>query len=267
MITMAMNNNFKNLRQLSPKIISLLICFIFLFYFLQFVQSSGFGPSDRIPENAESQLSNSPLGFAEANSQILSVNVIMKSESMPFISPIDNQLVEIFWQMIDLNTTELRTLSISTSTDENGNAIFELLPGNYILRVDHNGVKSNESIIITPDEDREINWIISKYSISAYKIEFKDNNNQGVIYPEEIILLTYEEGPQLNQPILLELYVNSTSSSQKISSFTIVNILNKARASMIELTPNENFIISEFKSEFPPQAIMYAIDIENIRGQ
>ena len=264
---MAMNNNFKNLRQLSPKIISLLICFVFLFYFLQFVQSSGFGPSERIPENAESQISNSPLGFAEAESQVLSVNVIMKSESMPFISPIENQLVEIFWQMVDVNSKELRTLSVSTSTDENGNAIFELLPGSYTLRVDHNGVKNNESIIITPDNDREINWIISKYIISAYKIEFKDNNNQGIIYPEEIILLTYEEGPQLDQPILIELYVSSASSSQKISSFTIINTLNKARASIIELTPNENFIISEFKPEFPPQAIMYAINIENISGQ
>ena len=263
---MLINNNFNNIRQLSPKIISMLMCFIFLFYLLQFVQSSGFGTSETISENAEAQISNSPLGFGEADYRVLSVNVIMKSEATPFIAPIEYQLVEVFWQMIDVNTTELRTLSVSISTDENGNAIFELLPGNYILRVDYNGIKNNESIIITPDEDREINWIISKYSISAYRIEFKDKNNQGVIYPKEIILLIYEEGPQLAKPIVIELYVNSTSTSQKVSSFTIMNILNKARASIIEITPNENFIISEFKPEFPPEAIMYAIDIENIRG-
>tara|TARA_B100000446_G_C10368859_1_gene275868 strand:+ start:37 stop:609 length:573 start_codon:yes stop_codon:yes gene_type:complete len=190
----------------------------------------------------------------------------MKSEATPFIAPIENQLVEVFWQIVDVNTTELRTLSVSTSTDENGNVIFELLPGYYTLQVDYNGIKKNESIIITPDEDREINWIISKYSIPTYRIEFKDRNNQGVIYPKEIILLVYEEGPQLDKPLVIELYRNSTSASQKISSFTIVNIVNKARASIIEITPNENFIISEFKTESPPEVIMYSIDIENIRG-
>tara|TARA_B100001013_G_scaffold116880_1_gene67411 strand:- start:1023 stop:1814 length:792 start_codon:yes stop_codon:yes gene_type:complete len=263
---MSINNYFNNVRQISPKIISMLICFIFLFYLLQFVQSSGFGPSETIPDNAEAQISNSPLGFSEADSQILSVNIIMKSEATPFIAPIENQLVEVFWQIVDVNTTELRTLSVSTSTDENGNVIFELLPGYYTLQVDYNGIKKNESIIITPDEDREINWIISKYSISTYRIEFKDKNNQGVIYPKEIILLVYEEGPQLDKPLVIELYKNSTSASQKISSFTIVNIVNKARASIIEITPNENFIISEFKTESPPEVIMYSIDIENIRG-
>ena len=78
----------------------MLICFIFLFYLLQFVQSSGFGPSETIPDNAEAQISNSPLGFSEADSQILSVNIIMKSEATPFIAPIENQLVEVFWQMV-----------------------------------------------------------------------------------------------------------------------------------------------------------------------
>ena len=193
MTLMSINNYFNNVRHISPKIISMLICFIFLFYLLQFVQSSGFGPSETIPENAEAQIANSPLGFAEANSQILSVNIIMKSEATPFIAPIENQLVEVFWQIVDVNTTELRTLSVSTSTDENGNVIFELLPGYYTLQVDYNGIKKNESIIITPDEDREINWIISKFkfkltnktpkfTISYYYLDLKIFHSHTILF-------------------------------------------------------------------------------------
>ena len=57
--------SYKKIRFFSPKILSLLISFIFLFSLLQIVQNSGLGPVDSSFDDQQGNLADSPAGIGD----------------------------------------------------------------------------------------------------------------------------------------------------------------------------------------------------------
>ena len=99
--------------------------------------------------------------------------------------------------MRDLETQEMKEFTVSANTNIEGKAVFDLFPGEYTLRIDYNGISKNESIIINPGIENNVDWVISKYALKEYNLEFRDKNG-GIIYPEETIRMIYTGPPQLN---------------------------------------------------------------------
>lgn len=257
------SNNY-SVRLFSPKIITFLMTFILLFYLLQLVQSAGIGPSGGGVDDSLAGLGDSPAGFGNEDVYALEVNLIMKEEVEPYVYPIREQLVEVFWDMKDLESQEMQEFSVSATTDENGKAIFELFPGTYILRVDYQGTSKNETVIVNPNIENKIDWIISRYVIPTYNLEIRDKNG-GIVYPKEIIKIIYEGPPQLTDPSNIQL-LSDKSTTNKILNFEILSVINRGKVSIIEISPKESFLIANFTPEDPPQTIIYSINIDKSRS-
>ena len=155
----------------------------------------------------DDQFSNNdvPSGFGDENLYTLEVNIILKEEVEPYLRPVNEQLVEIFWDMRDLETQEMKEFTVSANTNIEGKAVFDLFPGEYTLRIDYNGISKNESIIINPGIENNVDWVISKYALKEYNLEFRDKNG-GIIYPEETIRIIYTGPPQLIDPSSIQLF-------------------------------------------------------------
>ena len=191
-------------RFFSTKIIPFVISAILLFLLLQIVQSAGLSESQIGAEEEQFGNNDVPSGFGDENLYTLEVNLILREEIEPYLQPINGQLVEVFWDMRDIETQEMKEFTLTSNTDTEGKAIFDLFPGQYKLRIDYNGIARNETIIIIPNTENNIDWVISKYSIGEYNLEFRDRNG-GIIYPEETIRMIYRGAPQLIDPSSIQL--------------------------------------------------------------
>ena len=252
--------HYKKIRFFSPKILSLLISFIFLFSLLQVVQNSGLGPVDSSFDDQQGNLADSPAGIGDESVFTLEVNVIMKEE-VEQAYPVTEQLVEIFWNMRDVQTNQMGEYTVSSNTDENGIAVFDLFAGEYTLRVNYQGISKNETISILANTENKIDWMISKYSIPSYNLEFKDKNG-GIIYPKETITIIYENSPLLLEPVAIQL----VSERAEITGFEVINVRNIEKVAIIDLNPIENFKVGEFSAENPLKASIYSIDVNKKSG-
>ena len=186
------------------------------------------------------------------------MNVILKEEVEPYLRPVNEQLVEIFWDMRDLETQEMKEFTVSANTDIDGKAVFDLFPGEYTLRIDYNGISKNESIIINPGNENNVDWVISKYALQEYNLEFRDRNG-GIVYPEETIRIIYTGPPQLIDPSSIQL----SSDLDGINLvFNVKEVTNRAEISIMELSPRESFKVGIFSPDNPPKALIYSIDVD-----
>ncbi len=253
-----LGNSHSDVRFLSTRITPFVIAAVLLFLLLQIVQSAGLSQSQIGSE--EDQFGNNDVssGFGDDNLYILEVNIILKEEVEPYLRPVNEQLVEIFWDMRDLETQEMKEFTVSANTNVEGKAVFDLFPGKYTLRIDYNGISKNESIIINPGNENNVDWVISKYVLKEYNLEFRDKNG-GIIYPEETIRIIYTGPPQLIDPSSIQL----SSDLDGINSvFDVKEVTNRAEISIMELSPRESFIIGIFSPDNPPEASIYSIDVD-----
>jgi len=253
-----LRNSHSDVRFLSTRITPFVIAAVLLFLLLQIVQSAGLSQSQIGSE--EDQFSNNdvPSGFGDENLYTLEVNIILKEEVEPYLRPVNEQLVEIFWDMRDLETQEMKEFTVSANTNIEGKAVFDLFPGKYTLRIDYNGISKNESIIINPGNENNVDWVISKYVLKEYNLEFRDKNG-GIIYPEETIRIIYTGPPQLIDPSSIQL----SSDLDGINLvFNVKEVTNRAEISIMELSPRESFIIGIFSPDNPPEASIYSIDVD-----
>jgi len=245
-----LGNSHSDVRFLSTRITPFVIAAVLLFLLLQIVQSAGLSQSQIGSE--EDQFGNNDVssGFGDDNLYILEVNIILKEEVEPYLRPVNEQLVEIFWDMRDLETQEMKEFTVSANTNVEGKAVFDLFPGKYTLRIDYNGISKNESIIINPGNENNVDWVISKYVLKEYNLEFRDKNG-GIIYPEETIRIIYTGPPQLIDPSSIQL----SSDLDGINLvFDVKEVTNRAEISIMELSPRESFIIGIFSPDNPPEA-------------
>ena len=251
-----LGNSHSDVRFLSTRITPFVIAAVFLL--LQIVQSAGLSQSQIGSE--EDQFGNNDVssGFGDDNLYILEVNIILKEEVEPYLRPVNEQLVEIFWDMRDLETQEMKEFTVSANTNVEGKAVFDLFPGKYTLRIDYNGISKNESIIINPGNENNVDWVISKYVLKEYNLEFRDKNG-GIIYPEETIRIIYTGPPQLIDPSSIQL----SSDLDGINLvFDVKEVTNRAEISIMELSPRESFIVGIFSPDNPPEASIYSIDVD-----
>ncbi|NSL74815.1 MAG: hypothetical protein HS050_02785 [Thaumarchaeota archaeon] len=252
-----LRNSHSDVRFLSTRITPFVIAAVLLFLLLQIVQSAGLSQSQIGSE--EDQFGNNDVssGFGDDNLYTLEVNIILKEEVEPYLRPVNEQLVEIFWDMRDLETQEMKEFTVSANTNIEGKAVFDLFPGKYTLRIDYNGISKNESIIINPGNENNVDWVISKYVLKEYNLEFRDKNG-GIIYPEETIRIIYTGPPQLIDPSSIQL----SSDLDGINLvFNVKEVTNRAEISIMELSPRESFIIGIFSPDNPPEASIYSIDV------
>ena len=252
-----LGNSHSDVRFLSTRITPFVIAAVLLFLLLQIVQSAGLSQSQIGSE--EDQFGNNDIssGFGDDNLYTLEVNIILKEEVEPYLRPVNEQLVEIFWDMRDLETQEMKEFTVSANTNVEGKAVFDLFPGKYTLRIDYNGISKNESIIINPGNENNVDWVISKYVLKEYNLEFRDKNG-GIIYPEETIRIIYTGPPQLIDPSSIQL----SSDLDGINLvFDVKEVTNRAEISIMELSPRESFIIGIFSPDNPPEASIYSIDV------
>ena len=253
-----LGNSHSDVRFLSTRITPFVIAAVLLFLLLQIVQSAGLSQSQIGSE--EDQFGNNDVssGFGDDNLYILEVNIILKEEVEPYLRPVNEQLVEIFWDMRDLETQEMKEFTVSANTNVEGKAVFDLFPGKYTLRIDYNGISKNESIIINPGNENNVDWVISKYVLKEYNLEFRDKNG-GIIYPEEIIRIIYTGSPQLIDPSSIQL----SSDLDGINLvFDVKEVTNRAEISIMELSPRESFIVGIFSPDNPPEASIYSINVD-----
>ncbi len=253
-----LRNSHSDVRFLSTRITPFVIAAVLLFLLLQIVQSAGLSQSQIGSE--EDQFGNNDVssGFGDDNLYTLEVNIILKEEVEPYLRPVNEQLVEIFWDMRDLETQEMKEFTVSANTNVEGKAVFDLFPGKYTLRIDYNGISKNESIIINPGNENNVDWVISKYVLKEYNLEFRDKNG-GIIYPEETIRIIYTGPPQLIDPSSIQL----SSDLDGINLvFNVKEVTNRAEISIMELSPRESFIIGIFSPDNPPEASIYSIDVD-----
>jgi hypothetical protein len=253
-----LGNSHSDVRFLSTRITPFVIAAVLLFLLLQIVQSAGLSQSQIGSE--EDQFGNNDVssGFGDDNLYILEVNIILKEEVEPYLRPVNEQLVEIFWDMRDLETQEMKEFTVSANTNVEGKAVFDLFPGKYTLRIDYNGISKNESIIINPGNENNVDWVISKYVLKEYNLEFRDKNG-GIIYPEETIRIIYTGSPQLIDPSSIQL----SSDLDGINLvFDVKEVTNRAEISIMELSPRESFIIGIFSPDNPPEASIYSINVD-----
>ena len=253
-----LRNSHSDVRFLSTRITPFVIAAVLLFLLLQIVQSAGLSQSQIGSE--EDQFGNNDVssGFGDDNLYTLEVNIILKEEVEPYLRPVNEQLVEIFWDMRDLETQEMKEFTVSANTNIEGKAVFDLFPGKYTLRIDYNGISKNESIIINPGNENNVDWVISKYVLKEYNLEFRDKNG-GIIYPEETIRMIYTGPPQLIDPSSIQL----SSDLDGINLvFNVKEVTNRAEVSIMELSPRESFIVGIFSSDNPPKASIYSIDVD-----
>ena len=199
-----LRNSHSDVRFLSTKITPFVTAAVLLFLLLQIVQSAGLSQSQIGSEDDQFSNNDVPSGFGDENLYTLEVNIILKEEVEPYLRPVNEQLVEIFWDMRDLETQEMKEFTVSANTNIEGKAVFDLFPGKYTLRIDYNGISKNESIIINPGNENNVDWVISKYALKEYNLEFR-NRNGGIIYPEETIRMIYTGPPQLIDPSSIQL--------------------------------------------------------------
>ena len=253
-----LGNSHSDMRFLSTRITPFVIAAVLLFLLLQIVQSAGLSQSQIGSE--EDQFGNNDVssGFGDDNLYTLEVNIILKEEVEPYLRPVNEQLVEIFWDMRDLETQEMKEFTVSANTNIEGKAVFDLFPGKYTLRIDYNGISKNESIIINPGNENNVDWVISKYTLKEYNLEFRDKNG-GIIYPEETIRMIYTGPPQLIDPSSIQL----SSDLDGINLvFNVKEVTNRAEISIMELSPRESFIVGIFSPDNPPKASIYSIDVD-----
>ena len=252
-----LRNSHSDVRFLSTRITPFVIAAVLLFLLLQIVQSAGLSQSQIGSE--EDQFGNNDVssGFGDDNLYTLEVNIILKEEVEPYLRPVNEQLVEIFWDMRDLETQEMKEFTVSANTNIEGKAVFDLFPGKYTLRIDYNGISKNESIIINPGNENNVDWVISKYVLKEYNLEFRDKNG-GIIYPEETIRIIYTGPPQLIDPSSIQL----SSDLDGINLvFNVKEVTNRAEISIMELSPRESFMVGIFSPDNPPEASIYSIDV------
>jgi len=253
-----LRNSHSDVRFLSTRITPFVIAAVLLFLLLQIVQSAGLSQSQIGSE--EDQFGNNDVssGFGDDNLYTLEVNIILKEEVEPYLRPVNEQLVEIFWDMRDLETQEMKEFTVSANTNIEGKAVFDLFPGKYTLRIDYNGISKNESIIINPGNENNVDWVISKYVLKEYNLEFRDKNG-GIIYPEETIRIIYTGPPQLIDPSSIQL----SSDLDGINLvFNVKEVTNRAEISIMELSPRESFMVGIFSPDNPPEASIYSIDVD-----
>ena len=254
--------SYGEVRFFSTKIIPFVISAILLFLLLQIVQSAGLSESQIGAEEEQFGNNDVPSGFGDENLYTLEVNLILREEIEPYLQPINGQLVEVFWDMRDIETQEMKEFTLTSNTDTEGKAIFDLFPGQYKLRIDYNGIARNETIIIIPNTENNIDWVISKYSIGEYNLEFRDRNG-GIIYPEETIRMIYRGAPQLIDPSSIQL---SSELGDINIIFNVKEVINRAEISIMELSPEESFVVGNFSPDNPPKALIYSIDIDKRAG-
>ena len=253
-----LRNSHSDVRFLSTKITPFVTAAVLLFLLLQIVQSAGLSQSQIGSEDDQFSNNDVPSGFGDENLYTLEVNIILKEEVEPYLRPVNEQLVEIFWDMRDLETQEMKEFTVSANTDIDGKAVFDLFPGEYTLRIDYNGISKNESIIINPGNENNVDWVISKYTLKEYNLEFRDKNG-GIIYPEETIRMIYTGPPQLIDPSSIQL----SSDLDGINLvFNVKEVTNRAEVSIMELSPRESFIVGIFSPDNPPKALIYSIDVD-----
>ena len=257
-MNLALGNSHSDVNFLSTKITPFVIAAVLLFLLLQIVQSAGLSQSQIGSEEDQFGNSDVPSGFGDENLYTLEVNIILKEEVEPYLRPVNEQLVEIFWDMRDLETQEMKEFTVSANTNIEGKAVFDLFPGKYTLRIDYNGISKNESIIINPGNENNVDWVISKYTLKEYNLEFRDKNG-GIIYPEETIRMIYTGPPQLIDPSSIQL----SSDLDGINLvFNVKEVSNRAEISIMELSPRESFIVGIFSPDNPPKASIYSIDVD-----
>ena len=253
-----LRNSHSDVRFLSTKITPFVTAAVLLFLLLQIVQSAGLSQSQIGSEDDQFSNNDVPSGFGDENLYTLEVNIILKEEVEPYLRPVNEQLVEIFWDMRDLETQEMKEFTVSANTNIEGKAVFDLFPGKYTLRIDYNGISKNESIIINPGNENNVDWVISKYTLKEYNLEFRDKNG-GIIYPEETIRMIYTGPPQLIDPSSIQL----SSDLDGINLvFNVKEVTNRAEISIMELSPRESFIVGIFSPDNPPKASIYSIDVD-----
>ena len=253
-----LRNSHSDVRFLSTKITPFVTAAVLLFLLLQIVQSAGLSQSQIGSEDDQFSNNDVPSGFGDENLYTLEVNIILKEEVEPYLRPVNEQLVEIFWDMRDLETQEMKEFTVSANTNIEGKAVFDLFPGKYTLRIDYNGISKNESIIINPGNENNVDWVISKYVLKEYNLEFRDKNG-GIIYPEETIRMIYTGPPQLIDPSSIQL----SSDLDGINLvFNVKEVTNRAEISIMELSPRESFIVGIFSPDNPPKASIYSIDVD-----
>ena len=253
-----LRNSHSDVRFLSTKITPFVTAAVLLFLLLQIVQSAGLSQSQIGSEDDQFSNNDVPSGFGDENLYTLEVNIILKEEVEPYLRPVNEQLVEIFWDMRDLETQEMKEFTVSANTNIEGKAVFDLFPGEYTLRIDYNGISKNESIIINPGNENNVDWVISKYALKEYNLEFRDRNG-GIIYPEETIRMIYTGPPQLIDPSSIQL----SSDLDGINLvFNVKEVTNRAEISIMELSPRESFIVGIFSPDNPPKALIYSIDVD-----
>ena len=253
-----LRNSHSDVRFLSTRITPFVIAAVLLFLLLQIVQSAGLSQSQIGSEDDQFSNNDVPSGFGDENLYTLEVNIILKEEVEPYLRPVNEQLVEIFWDMRDLETQEMKEFTVSANTNIEGKAVFDLFPGKYTLRIDYNGISKNESIIINPGNENNVDWVISKYTLKEYNLEFRDKNG-GIIYPEETIRMIYTGPPQLIDPSSIQL----SSDLDGINLvFNVKEVTNRAEVSIMELSPRESFIVGIFSPDNPPKASIYSIDVD-----
>lgn len=253
-----LRNSHSDVRFLSTKITPFVTAAVLLFLLLQIVQSAGLSQSQIGSEDDQFSNNDVPSGFGDENLYTLEVNIILKEEVEPYLRPVNEQLVEIFWDMRDLETQEMKEFTVSANTNIEGKAVFDLFPGKYTLRIDYNGISKNESIIINPGNENNVDWVISKYTLKEYNLEFRDKNG-GIIYPEETIRIIYTGPPQLIDPSSIQL----SSDLDGINLvFNVKEVTNRAEVSIMELSPRESFIVGIFSPDNPPKASIYSIDVD-----
>ena len=253
-----LRNSHSDVRFLSTKITPFVTAAVLLFLLLQIVQSAGLSQSQIGSEDDQFSNNDVPSGFGDENLYTLEVNIILKEEVEPYLRPVNEQLVEIFWDMRDLETQEMKEFTVSANTNIEGKEVFDLFPGKYTLRIDYNGISKNESIIINPGNENNVDWVISKYALKEYNLEFRDKNG-GIIYPEETIRMIYTGPPQLIDPSSIQL----SSDLDGINLvFNVKEVTNRAEISIMELSPRESFIVGIFSPDNPPKALIYSIDVD-----
>jgi len=253
-----LGNSHSDVNFLSTRITPFVIAAVLLFLLLQIVQSAGLSQSQIGSEEDQFGNSDVPSGFGDDNLYTLEVNIILKEEVEPYLRPVNEQLVEIFWDMRDLETQEMKEFTVSANTNIEGKAVFDLFPGKYTLRIEYNGISKNESIIINPGNENNVDWVISKYVLKEYNLEFRDKNG-GIIYPEETIRIIYTGPPQLIDPSSIQL----SSDLDGINLvFNVKEVTNRAEISIMELSPRESFIVGIFSPDNPPEASIYSIDVD-----